>query len=417
MAQVVMAETFESLRYIDLFCGIGGFHQAMTNLGHECVYACDIDEKCQQSYAANYGMTVAGDITQVKSEDIPSFDVLLAGFPCQPFSKAGEQLGLEDTRGTLFNHIIRIAKHHKPRWMLLENVRNLESHDAGRTWKIIRNAIRTAGYQTYDHPVIANVLHFQVPQFRERVLMLITRADVPLPPQVTLPKNPKANLITSLEDIMNPADDTDRAPMTPKYLETRSAWNGFFETLKKAKVYVPKFPIWTDWWDRDVSQLDQSRQASPSLNEFQFYIKYQSWIDRNLQFYEQHKNILEPWLKWAREEHPQWVGAVRKLEWQGNTEYPDSLDQTLWSMRGSGVRAKDTDYSPTLVAMSMVPVYGPLNKRLSPKELLALQSFAPGFKYNPKAICKQIGNAVNVKMIEWAVRYLTTGVNSLSDAL
>lgn len=404
----------QSLRYIDLFCGIGGFHQAMGRLGHTCVFASDIDPKCRRAYSNNYGMEVAGDITQIDAADIPPFDVLLAGFPCQPFSKAGDQLGLDDTRGTLFNDILRIAKHHRPRWMLLENVRNLESHDGGRTWQVIRDAIRSAGYNTYDHPVLANVLHFQVPQFRERVLIFATRGDVPLPPRPVLPKNPKINLDASLADIVDPEDDTDRAPMTAKYSETRSAWNGLFEILAKANIRVPKFPIWTDWWDRDVTTLDASQPASPTMNEVDFYAKYQSWIDRNIEFYRAHRAVVGPWLIWARESHPLWQGAVRKLEWQGAAANPVSLDGTLWSLRGSGVRAKDPDYSPTLVAMSMIPVYGPMNKRLSPKELLALQSFAPGFRYDPKAICKQTGNAVNVRMIEWAARYLTTGVDTLA---
>jgi DNA (cytosine-5)-methyltransferase 1 len=402
------------LRFIDLFCGIGGFHQAMNRLGHHCVFASDIDAKCRRAYQENYGIEPAGDITQVDAATIPEFDVLLAGFPCQPFSKAGEQLGLDDTRGTLFHHILRIAKHHKPRWLLLENVRNLGSHDGGRTWIVIREAIRAAGYNTYDHPVVANVLHFQVPQFRERVLIFATRADIPLPPKPTLPKNPRAGLTTTLASIVDPNDDTDRPPMTAKYLATRTVWNRFFQVLNGAGIAVPRFPVWTDWWGRDLANLDPTAMASPNLAEPAFYQKYTTWIDHNVTFYTANRATLDPWLTWARETHPEWTGAVRKLEWQGGSVGPKSLDGTLWTLRGSGVRVKQPDYSPTLVAMSMIPVYGPHNKRLSPKELLALQSFAPGFKYDPKAICKQTGNAVNVKMVTWAAEFLTTGVDTLA---
>jgi DNA (cytosine-5)-methyltransferase 1 len=109
---------------------------------------------------------------------------------------------------------------------------------------------------------------------------------------------------------------------------------------------------------------------------------------------------LNAWLLQSRSKEPLWTGAVRKFEWQaGDTR--GTLDTMLWSLRGSGVRVKNPDYTPTLVAMSMVPVYGPLNVRLSPKELLRLQSFDEDFKYERKSIFKQIGNAVNVTMIEW----------------
>ena len=124
----------ESFKFIDLFCGIGGFHQAMASLGGECVFASDIDEHCQKTYYRNYGIMPVGDITQVDAADIPPHDVLCGGFPCQAFSIAGKRLGFADpTKGTLFFDILRIAKYHKPKYLLLENVRNLASHDSGNT--------------------------------------------------------------------------------------------------------------------------------------------------------------------------------------------------------------------------------------------------------------------------------------------
>ena len=101
----------ESFKFIDLFCGIGGFHQAMKSLGGECVFASDIDEDCRKTYEMNYGITPVGDITKIETSEIPDFDFLLAGFPCQPFSSAGQRLGFADTRGTLFFEIERILKY------------------------------------------------------------------------------------------------------------------------------------------------------------------------------------------------------------------------------------------------------------------------------------------------------------------
>ena len=133
----------ENFKFIDLFCGIGGFHQALASLGGECVFASDIDVDCRKTYKANYGIEPIGDITKVEAKDIPAHDVLCGGFPCQAFSKAGKRLGFDDpTKGTLFFDILRIMEYHKPKYALLENVRNLASHDNGNTWKVIHDSLK-----------------------------------------------------------------------------------------------------------------------------------------------------------------------------------------------------------------------------------------------------------------------------------
>ena len=166
------------MRFIDLFCGIGGFHQALARLGMDCVFACDKDEACRRSYERNYNLAPAADILSVDLESIPDFDVLCAGFPCQPFSKAGHRLGFGDDRGNLFFAICRVAEIKKPSYMILENVRNLASHDGGNTWRVIRDSIRNLGYQTYEDPLILNALNFGVPQNRERVIILCKRNEI-----------------------------------------------------------------------------------------------------------------------------------------------------------------------------------------------------------------------------------------------
>ena len=131
--------------FIDLFAGIGGFHLAMEELGGKCVFASEIDPDAITTYEQNIGMTPAGDITKIAATDIPPHDVLCAGFPCQPFSKAGKQEGFEDeTKGTLFFDIERILLHHHTKYIILENVRNLVSHDNGNTFtlkKLIFSAV------------------------------------------------------------------------------------------------------------------------------------------------------------------------------------------------------------------------------------------------------------------------------------
>lgn len=155
------------LKGIDLFCGIGGFRLALEDNNVECVFSSDIDQFAQQTYSANFGEIPVGDITAVQASDIPSFDILTAGFPCQPFSYAGLCKGFEDqTRGTLFFDVCRILSHHKPKMFFLENVKGLVSHKGGETLKIILQNLKELGYDV--HWTILNSLDFGVPQKRER---------------------------------------------------------------------------------------------------------------------------------------------------------------------------------------------------------------------------------------------------------
>lgn len=165
------------IKYIDLFCGIGGFRIAMEQAADalgvpsRCVFSSDIDKACQEVYLANFGERPVGDIRDVMPSDIPDHDVLLAGFPCQPFSIIGDGKGFKDiTRGTLFFDIANILDEKKPRAFVLENVKQLVSHDKGRTLRIIMETIRALGYSA-DYRVL-NALDFGLPQKRERVFIV-----------------------------------------------------------------------------------------------------------------------------------------------------------------------------------------------------------------------------------------------------
>jgi DNA (cytosine-5)-methyltransferase 1 len=385
------------MKFADLFCGIGGFHQALANMSMECVFACDIDEACRRTYEANYGISPSDDIRNVDPALIPAFDVLCAGFPCQPFSKAGFQKGFGDDRGNLFFDICRLSKFHKPSYMILENVRNLASHDSGNTWKVIKASVEELGYQTYEDPLILNALNFKVPQNRERVIIMCKRRDLGNLPQ--LPEMPKSKSGTNLKDILC---DHDKNKISGKLKVVEGVWDEFVKTLISNSIEVPKFPVWTNWWDGDGEGTASDTPDKKSA----FYSKYKNWIDRNRDFYSNNKVLLEPWLRRSRSKK-EWIGAVRKFEWQaGDLKADDGMDKVLWSARGSGIRVKRPDYVPTLVALAQVPVYGPESRRLSPRELLRLQSFPDSFKYDERTIYKQVGNAVNVKMIERCSRFL-----------
>lgn len=172
----------ETIKFIDLFCGIGGFHSAMktacqeNNINPECVFASDIDTFCQDSYENNFGHRPTGDITKVIAKNIPDHDILFAGFPCQPFSIIGNRKGFADIRGTLFFDIVRIIKAKKPKAFILENVKQLVGHDNGKTLKTIIKTLKESGYSV-DHKVL-NALDYGLPQKRERVIIVGHRDNI-----------------------------------------------------------------------------------------------------------------------------------------------------------------------------------------------------------------------------------------------
>lgn len=405
----------DNLKFIDLCCGIGGFHQALKNMGCDCVMASDIDADCRENYKTNYNIEPKGDITKVNVEEIPSFNILCAGFPCQPFSKAGKRRGFSDERGNIFSSICRIIEHHKPEYIILENVRNLASHDKGNTWSVIYSSLDALNYHTYKKPLILNTLYFGVPQSRERVVILCKRKDIGTLP--TLPSITRKNTKnTNLADIID-NDVSGKYKLGPKLKVTESVWNEFIELCNSNGIGIPRFPIWTDLWDSDGNDTtitkykkelsDELNRENVSNNQQRFYNKYKKWIDSNRAFYNSHKELFDKWLEKSRAKQL-WRGAVRKMEWQTGIDNLN-MNQVLWSPRGSGVRIKRLDYTPTLVAMaSMIPIYGPQSRMLTPRECARLQSFPEEYiiTADDHTAYKQFGNAVNVKMIEHCARFL-----------
>jgi len=161
------------LTCIDLFCGIGGFHIAASNLGLEVIWASDIDDEARATYRHNFGLVPRGDVVAIPADEIPDHDILMAGFPCQPFSIIGSKLGTADTRGVLYKEIIRIARVKKPLGIVLENVKQLASARHGAVIQDIKTDLENAGY-TVDWRIL-NALNFGLPQKRERVIIVATQ--------------------------------------------------------------------------------------------------------------------------------------------------------------------------------------------------------------------------------------------------
>lgn len=183
--------------FIDLFCGIGGFRQALESVGGTCVFSCDKNKNARLTYQANYGEIPSGDITKIQAEDIPPFNILCAGFPCQPFSIAGKQRGFSDERGTMFFEIIRIVKYHKPEVIFLENVANLEKHDNGNTLKVILRTLKRTGYNVQYE--VLNSKDYGVAQIRKRIYIVCFRKD--LKAKFSFPKPFESNI--AVEDFLD----------------------------------------------------------------------------------------------------------------------------------------------------------------------------------------------------------------------
>ncbi|MEE3383526.1 MAG: DNA cytosine methyltransferase [Prevotella sp.] len=386
--------------FIDLFCGIGGFHQAMSGLGGTCLYACDIDADCRKTYEKNYGLKPDGDITKVKAEDIPPHDVLCAGFPCQAFSKAGNRLGFNDkTKGTLFFDIMRIIEHHHPKYALLENVRNLASHDHGNTWKVIHDSLHNAGYNVIDEPVIFSPHYIGVPQHRERVFIMCVRKDIgSLPPFYF---NNKELPLCNIDDILlddDEIEDLNRYKLREDQIEWIDLWNEFIQNIKCDKL--PGFPIWAD----SLCSLEDNHMVKDWDNLPKWM---QNFITKNNELWKNNKEFIADWLPRAQQ-NKNFFGSKAKFEWQaGETKTPNVWNHIM-QIRPSGLRVKPGTYFPALVAITQTSIVGKRKRFLTPRECARLQSFPDSFQYDEKnaQAYKQFGNSINVSLVKIFARYM-----------
>ncbi|MDI6766384.1 MAG: DNA cytosine methyltransferase [Bacteroidota bacterium] len=219
----------DKFKFIDLFAGIGGMRLAFERIGGTCVFSSEWDESAQKTYEANFGEKPAGDITKIPNDAIPKHDVLLAGFPCQPFSIIGNKKGFADTRGTLFFEIERILSYHRPHCFLLENVKQLVSHDNGRTLKVILEHLRNLGY--YINWKVINSLDFGIPQKRERVFIAGFAKNY----HFSFPL--RVNHSLTLKDILEKDDTVDQ-----KHFASKKIIEQRLKEVKGKRIFYPS--IW-----------------------------------------------------------------------------------------------------------------------------------------------------------------------------
>ncbi len=381
----------EKFKFIDLFCGIGGFHQALTQLGGQCVFASDIDANCRDTYEDNYGIRPHGDITKVDVNNIPDFDILTGGFPCQSFSNSGKKGGFTDKRGQLYENILEIALVKQPSYMFLENVKHIKKIENGDIFKRILFRINETGYHVETFELSPHQLG--VPQQRERILFVCIRNDIYDETKV-LDMTPPENVVIDVDAILEKNKDK-----TCKY-----------------KISIEHENILTVW-DEMIQHMDVGQTLSPTIlcNEFNHtytdneFIQLPAWkqdyITKNKPIYQKYKDLWDAWLIKHRT-----ILSKReiyaKMEWQaGVKKENDSIFNHFIQLRQSGIRVKKSKYFPTLVAIVQTPIYAKERRYITPRECARLQSFPESFKLhvNDKVAYKQFGNAVNVKVVHYVM--------------
>ncbi len=217
-------------KFIDLFAGVGGIRVGFEHIFQtqsSFVFASEIDKFSKITYESNHGHVPSGDITEIEAEEVPNFDILLAGFPCQPFSNAGLKKGFDDTRGTLFFDIARIVKEHKPQVLFLENVKGFRNHDKGNTFKVVKETLQELGYRVFSD--VLNAKYFGVPQNRERIY-IIAFLDNDIEFEFPKPLNEYVKLGDILEDSVDEKytiSDKLWAGHQRRKLEHKKKGNGF----------------------------------------------------------------------------------------------------------------------------------------------------------------------------------------------
>lgn len=394
--------------FVDLFAGIGGFHQAMRYLGGKCIMASEIDQACVETYKLNYKTKdVRGDIRKIETDSIGKFDVLCAGFPCQPFSKAGLQKGFDEDRGNLFFNIMRILDGHpEVKFIILENVRNLA--DKEENWNIIKTELMKRDFFITEKPVILSPSNFGLPQIRERVYILGIRKDLRNTAVLTNDYIHIRDL--ELEEVqfkdkckMGDAFSVLEKNVSDEYIidkeqeEMILAWEEF---RKGTNIGSIGFPIWIKSFGYNIEDEEEFLQGQDYVNIPEWKKKF---VDNNRKLYLDNKEFIDEWI--ITYKMLDRIKIYQKFEWNCGTDVTDIHDAII-QIRQSGIRVKRPTYYPALVAMVNTPIIYDKKKKhfryITPREAANLQNFDKRFKFigTDRQIYRQLGNSVNVKILK-----------------
>jgi DNA (cytosine-5)-methyltransferase 1 len=436
-----MSSKNEGFTFSDLFAGVGGFHAALHAAGGHWAFASEIDGHASRVYDYNWlrplresgavppdgvdRFAVSGDIVglTVPKVTVPRTDVLAGGFPCQPFSKSGKQLGMEETRGTLFWNIAQILRdeERRPSVVLLENVRNLIGpRHRETTFRTIVRTLRQLGYRTASEPAVfsPHLLPPELggrPQVRERVFILahyvgreIAEDEAAFDEPIVTPRTfsetwskTSWDLRTHLPLEVAVDNKYDLESSERKWIET---WDRLLTEIAdrlEPGERLPGFPIWADDFRTVAEAEDLINEAE--LRGVPLPRWKQDFLLKNARFYQRHRSVLDRY----KLEIDAFPTSRRKFEWQAGAHAP--LDDLILHFRPSGIRCKRPDYTPALVALTQTTILGS-RRRLTPRETARLQGLPDWFEFKQsdddawsEAVAqkdgpsyKQMGNGVNV---------------------
>lgn len=409
------------MKFIDLFAGLGGFHYGLSNAGgFECVFASEIDEDLREIYERNYGLAPEGDITKIHESSVPQHDILCAGFPCQPFSLAGSKKGAKcPESGKLIDDIIRIAKHRRPTFLMLENVPNVLTIENGSFWDYIKRTFEGLGYKII-HKVISPD-EIGIPQNRKR-LFIVGGLNHQLINQFEWPSQKK---IKTLDFILDKKTKPHHIPLEEKKCFQLKHWQRLLVDCKlkimpSISLCAPEFgatyPL--DFYKLRVKDMRQYRgsygkslkdcktwsdvmQLMPSYTQKKKSVS--EWITESVNFsrgfYQNHKCYLNQWHQNLQKENNSW----QILEWRGYRDYLN-FDRHLIQFRASGIRIIRAIRAPSLISMTptQIPIISSQMRYLSKYEAAKLQNLhkLKSVPENEAIAFKAFGNAVNSKVVE-----------------